>query len=323
MEVYDGFVEIKNCRFAEFEDDNWGTEGERLAAGLTQVAKYSTWSVDPRNSVEGLQFGDHVDHNAYFRVADTGENQISFTTITDKDGSLGFSQGQPARLYPNEDFLMEATTATPNWDANLNGYGELLSGASWGQIVFAPIPPSPGFNNSDKPTVNFRRVDDPGGSPIDSPFIYSSITVPLSPIEGGNEKPRYPLNLPVQQVADVQGANTEKRYYRISYGADYLTLPNIPADFTLSLRFTESVGDAVFFEIPIHSPNLPSVVALNQQGVIQESNLNNLLSSTSIVSAWYWDVAGPTIYLRIVSNINQGQSLHPEGTEVEIQVDGQ
>lgn len=322
IEVYDGFVEVKDCRFAEFEDDSWGAAGDRTAAAFTQVAKYSTWSVDPRNSVESLQFAN-VDHNAYFRDALDGENQISFTSIVDKDGSLGFSQGQPARLYPNEDFLMEATTATPNWDANLNGYGELLSGASWGQIVFAPIPPSPGFSNSDKPAIDIVRIDDPGGTPTTSPYTYSSITVPLSPIEGGNEKPRYPINLPVQQVADVQGTNTEKRYYEISYGADYLALPTLPTDFTLSLRFTESVGDAVFFEIPIHSPNLPSVVALNQQGVIQESSLNNLLSSTSLVSAWYWDVAGPTIYLRIVSNINQGQSLHPEGTEVEIQVDGQ
>jgi hypothetical protein len=225
IEVYDGFVEIKDCRFAEFEDDNWGTEGERLAAGLTQVAKYSTWSVDPRNSVEDLQFGDHVDHNAYFRVADTGENQISFTTIVDKDGSLGFSQGQPARLYPNENFLMEATTAAAQPDSNLNGFKEPLGGASWGQIVFAPIK-VPAFNPWEEPEIEIVRIDDPGGNPSTSPYPYSSITVPLSAIDGGNGLPKYPINLPVQQVADVLGANTEKRYYKISYEvADYGATP--------------------------------------------------------------------------------------------------
>jgi len=317
IEVYDGFVEVKDCRFAEFEDDSWGAAGDRTAAAFTQVAKYSTWSVDPRNSVESLQFVN-VDHNAYFRNALDGENQISFTSIVDKDGSLGFSQGQPARLYPNEDFLMEATTATPNWDANLNGYGELLSGASWGQIVFAPIPPSPGFSNSDKPAIDIVRIDDPGGTPTTSPYTYSSITVPLSPIEGGNEKPRYPINLPVQQVADVQGTNTEKRYYEISYGADYLALSSLPAEFTLDLRFTESESDAVFFEIPMPLSSTPAVSSSSTIAFIPTLPL--LLSSTSADSGWFYDTNDDVLYLRVTSVLKPGYSLNLEGTEVKISV---
>ena len=322
IEVYDGFVEIKDCRFAEFEDDSWGTEGDRRAAALTQVAKYTTWSVDPRNSVEGLEFGGSVDRKAYFRDALDGENQISFTSIVDIDNSLGY--GANTRLFPNEDILSEANGLVLNPDSlatpGLNGYAESLNDTSWGQILFEPIPANP-FSSSDLPTIKVERVLDPlAASPSTSGYPYFSKTVPLSPLEGGNGKPRYPLNLPIQSVNDI-GLAAKGRYFRVSYDFDWPILDPVPADFSLSLRFTNDVWDAVFFEIPMPASSSPSV----QEGVLALTlapDLQTLLMSTSQLSEWYWDSTNNVIVIRVVSDLNPGQSLALEGTETIISVSG-
>lgn len=328
VEIYDGLVEVTNCRFAEYEDAlmSSGTtypDDYRLAAGLSQVAKFTTWSIDPRNTVNSLTF-ENVDREVYFRDPLPGENQTAFTVINDTDGSLGY--GTNVRLFPNVGFLSYSSGGTQHTDSQLspglNGWSAPLNsnGDSWGQIVFAPITGGQ-FGGAAKPLITMERIDDPAGTPTASGSPWESETVPLSPQEGGNGEPRYPINLAVQRANDVGTSGTLK-YYQIEY--DSVTWQgNVPAEVDVYLRFTEEVDDVVILEFPFPAPPNFVDVAVNGTSRTVSGSLAALLSQSSSSSEWYYDVTNEVIYIQISANLKPTHSVILEGTQTRIEVTSQ
>ena len=324
VEIYDGLVEVTNCRFAEFEDAlmSSGTtypDDYRLAAGLSQVAKFTTWSIDPRNTVNSLTF-ENVDRTVYFRDPLPGENQTAFTVINDTDNSLGY--GTDVRLFPNVDFLSYSSGGTLHIDSqslpNLNGWSAPLptpsSGDSWGQIVFAPITGGQ-FGGAAKPLITIERIDGSSGPPTASGSPWESETVPISPQEGGNEEPRYPINLAVQRASDV-GPGGTLMYYQIEY--DQATWQgNVPDEVDIDLRFTESKNDVVILELPYPSAGVGQTIDVSVfgQGLTMANDLSALLGDYGTVSGWFHNSSSETMYVRIVAALAPSHTVALEGTQ--------
>jgi hypothetical protein len=259
VEAYDGFVEVDGCRFAEFTDldldDPMGPPvyGVRKAAGLTQVAKTSTWSNDPRNVVRACEFGTNVSRTAYLRDPISGDNQIAFTFIVDEDDSLGY--GADVMLFPNVDFLgLDQPLAVFHPDAlppatGLNGYvvparnaSAPTSGLAYGQMALKVNFPNP--NEALYGDTTWTPIFDPAGAATaGSPW--TSHTVPVDTGAGGSGNLTFPVSL---EIGDPSLSAAEVRYYAVDF-------PNrnghvLPASYDLWLRFTPNVDDVVYLEIP-------------------------------------------------------------------------
>lgn len=316
IEVYDGLVRVEDCRFAEFEDlaRSSGTtypDDYSLGAGLTQVAKHSTWAVDPRNSVSGLEFGTNVDRELYFRDPATGDNQIAFTTIVDETGCLGFNAYD--RYFPNVAFSDPGATATFYGDAfgspGLNGYRQAAADEIWGHLIIAPDDEGK-FGGNDDPTMSIRQGVGP---------VWDASTTPISQSAGGSGAPQYPINLEVQPETDfLPGLN--RKQYQVTWGPEWATagLPE-PRAMSIYLQFTESENDAVFLQIPVGDAPVgyPNLNLYEGVFLIPPLNdLNALLALTSDSHAWYLDSSSsPRVaYIRIVAKLESGHLPGEEGT---------
>lgn len=341
VEIYDGFVEIEDCRFARFTDLDLGQPPLtplRRAAGVTQVAKRSTWSNDPRNVVRGLDFGTNVDRRAYLRdyEAVSGDNQIAFTFIADEDDSLGYGSG--VLLFPNVDFLgANQPLATAYGDVpftapGLNGYVVFAvnaepssAGLSFGQLTLKPHYAG-GTPPADMDSMSFTQVFDPSGTPTDGePWV--CVTVPVDPLLGGSGEYSFPVSL---ETGDDAVA-AEVRYYRIAYPAGHTT--PVAKNLDLWLRFTPRVGDVVFVEIPYAGGTGPggkpsSVQYVNSQSdlvtIIEFSPststpLQEFLTSPTEQAFWYVP-SNLTLFLKLTSIVKQGYSPYPEGTQIEFRI---
>jgi parallel beta-helix repeat protein len=301
VEMYDGFIEITNCRFAEFEDRDLGSAGYRFAAGLTQVAKVSTWINDPRNRVSGLEFHDtSVDRTVHFRDTANGNNQIAFSTIVDEDDSLGYGIG--VMLMPNTPFLTAfqgaAMFESDSGTAGLNGYYVPLSSASYGQVAVR-------LNTALEDwldTTYWRRVDDPAGTP-DEGAVWECASVPTATIEGGGGAHIFPV------VVEV-GHGSSTPFYKMTYETSLSS--GFPADLTIWYRFAPDTGRAVFLEIPYDqgagsASGRPSAVKFwdVDQEPIDAIRLANpgLLFTTTFEQAWshYTTPSGAVLILKLTS----------------------
>jgi hypothetical protein len=332
VEVYDGFMEIQNCRFAGFEDLDLTTVGQghgyRWAAAITQVAKQSTWINDPRNVVRNLEWGNDVDRKIYFRPPPSGENQIAFTTIMDEDDSLGY--GVDILIFPDVPFLDSHSLATFYPDqgtTGLHGYAVPLKsaaqplGSQHGQLAMRLHLPG-GALPADLKQTSWLRVKDPSGSQPMEGSPWTAESVPTDSDEGGTGVFVFPVTV---EVGDSGLSEADVRYYRLSY--PLRSASALPTTFDIDFRFAPDVGKVVFLEIPYDLGNgsggRPSLVefrnAQNTKVTLTEYSGNTFLGFLTVADAQaFWHVPTPSgkrLFLKLTSLVQDGYSLHPDGAQ--------
>lgn len=315
VEMYDGYVEVQDCRFAAFADRNLGTTWPRTGTALTQVAKISAWANDPRNRVRRLEWKD-VGRRISFRPPEAGQNQIAFTLVVDEDGSLGY--GANVALMPNVPFLVaHRSNATFSSGANngLNGYFVPLSptssGAKYGQVTVELNTNGllPGTLNR----TSWSRILNPGGSEV-AGASWIAESIPTDAPAGGHGEFAFPVTVEV-------GEKAAQLYYRMGYPDGPTTLPD---DLSIYYRFAPADGEIVYLEIPYDRPGTGKPSSVDYRDIfestqpgVEKTSLSDLLAANEHLA---WFHSAQSLYLKMTSQTEDQQSPFPFGTELEVRV---
>lgn len=325
IEMYDGFNEVENCRFAEFKDlDLPSTYGYRFSGGITQVSQYADWAIDPRDTVRTLSFGNNVDRKAYFRDPSLGgtpvphnslNNQIAHNVIFDEDDSLEYNGGSAGYIMPYTRFLVEdspGSTAVAR-NTNLNGYAMLDTSVNYAQVsvkvddVTVPVTGQP-----CKMRV-VRMFDHPttGDPTEEGSYPFTCHTVGDCGPPPDSEKNEFPFNLGTEAPT-----GSTRHYYKMSW-PDVTQSSEWPTELTIQYRFAEADGHIIYLEIPYDGPDLFAGDVTYDSGtnMPEVTDLDALLA-TSLDHAWAHEDANDRVILKLTSERFDGQPLYPNGTEV-------
>jgi len=301
VEVYDGFLGIENCVFAEFRDKDlvrFSCSLNRKAGALHQVDYYNPWSVDPRNSVRGLTFINDASTRTrpvYLRTPQGVQSPTWCTSayliddgglanviLQDKDGCLGSSPG--SCVYPINPFLNPTSGAILDADWNaMRTSGPPVT--PYAQLDFAQL-----YTNTGTSAVTWD------GRPVlewvelhavvrDEWFIKGAPILDLCSAASERALPRYVINV----VTDD--------FYEYNYDPR-LPEGKWPVQISISLQFTEP-GRWVYVTIPMAVQPAAGLVEVNTVQATMASDAGALIAGTE--NGWWYDAALQRIHLKIVT----------------------
>ena len=301
VEVYDGFIGIEDCTFAEFRDKslaNASCSFDRKAGALHQVFYYNPWSVDPRNYVRGLSFvndGSTDTRPVYYRTPQGVHPPSSCTStyqlddgglanlvLQDKDGCLGTQPG--SSVYPPNPFLDPTSGATfdPDWNAMVTGGPPATP---YAQLDFAQL---------YSMTVTSTTTWD--GKPLLAAAALHAVTRDVWFVKAG-------------PVLDICSATSERPIPRIVsnvltddlYAYHYdpaLTASDWPEQISISLQFT-APGRWVYVTIPLAAEPPAAKVVVNGAPAPMAPDAGALYLGPG--NEWLYDAASQRIHLKIVT----------------------
>jgi hypothetical protein len=323
IEMYDGFIEVRDCRFANYVDLdldlNSSTKDDyRTGAAFTQVAKHSTWANDPRNRITTDPatlrplYWNNVARRAYFRDPEEGDNQIAFTLIVDEIDALG--HGAQVAVMPQVPYLIAHRSGWTEEDdlgtTGLNGYVVPLAAPS-NEAEYAQLTVELDTGNTFPPIfqrTTWARILDPETT-HQAGASWLAYSFPTSPSEGGHNAIGFPVAVEVGDAAD-----------EITYEMIYSLNPStLPPKLSVALRYAPEDGRVVFVEIPYLSALGPPAFVTFKDVVGADASADpvsdwaGLRASTEAVA---WFHSGSTIVLKLTSLSVTPNQPFPEGTEL-------
>ncbi|TAH35983.1 MAG: hypothetical protein EYC70_12100 [Planctomycetota bacterium] len=276
IEMYDGFNELRNCRFARFADLEIEPAGAvagqpfppqwRLSAALTQVAKISNWAIDPRNRVQGSPAGWILDASVqrpvYLRAGFPQSSQIHNTLIHDPDAVLDAREpgyfvpdyrGDPADPVP---FLLDGIPGAefePNrvGQVGRNGWWVADAAVDYAQLYVKVVP-----TDRQPDLLRVRRVFDPATSPEDG-LAYDAHAVKEALLRNSSE---FAFNL-----STGASAPGPQHYFRLALLAE--GQPYAPSDIKVHYSFAEREDEVIYLEFT--SPDGAATVVFGQPNDFQ------------------------------------------------------
>lgn len=311
VEVYDGFLGIEDCTFAEYRDKlltGGSCDLDRKAGALCQVFYYNPWAVDPRNYVDGLTFinqGATVTRPVFFRSLQgmvtpwwctspysLDDGGLANVVLQDRDGSLGPLPG--SNVYPVNPFLVPASGATLNTDWN----AMVTSGppaAPYAQLDFAQLHSMSGTSVTTwdgKPALFGAALH---ALTPDEWFVKGASIVDLCDAALERPIPRIVTNLPTDDIYE--------------YHYDPALLANDwPVKFMISLQFTEP-NRWVYVTIPLAAQPAANQVRVNGQQASMAVDGGTLYFGPG--NEWWYDPAQQRLHLKMLtggtgSTVNDG-----------------
>ncbi|TAH39419.1 MAG: hypothetical protein EYC70_01145 [Planctomycetota bacterium] len=324
IEMYDGYIEVEKCRFANFEDrqietidppiqleigDTFPPEW-RQGGALVQVAKASAWANDPRNRVRklgtsGLSFHNVV-RQVILRNTDPRSSQVINSVIYDPEGLLdadgdGAPEGTAGYFVPkgvtdpplSHPFLVDGIT-TAEWHSDaygeegINGYWVPGADVDYAQLFVK-------LTIDDPNTMPIKRIFDPQGAST------SGVTYDCRRIWEKDNQAWFVTNLST-------GAGTgslAQHYYELGF-RDTANPPQYyqPAKITLNYSFAEGVGEVLYLDFPIMPHPAISGLSLGITGNVtldsSPTSRSDVLTSASN-NAYYDDRNAGRVYMKLTS----------------------
>jgi len=301
VEIYDGFIGIEGCTFAEFRDrllSNASCSFDRKAGALSQVFHYNPWSVDPRNYVLDLTFvnrGSTVTRPVYFRTPqgqhapwwcssayDLDDGGLANVILQDKDGSLGPAPG--SSVYPLNPFLdpLAGTSFDADWNAMVTSGPP---SAPYAQLDFLQL-----YSLDAVSTITWDGKPVLSGAALhatvrDVWFVKGAAVLDLCSPTSERPIPRVVTNV-----------LTDELY---AYYYDPALLPTEwPERVSISLQFTEP-GRWVYVTIPLASVPAASQVKVNGQQAPLANDAGSLYFGPG--DEWWYDATQQRIHLKLIT----------------------
>ncbi|MFP8871305.1 MAG: right-handed parallel beta-helix repeat-containing protein, partial [Myxococcota bacterium] len=306
VEVYDGFVGIEGCVFAEYRDKSLSDGGcsfERKAGALHQVFYYNPWSVDPRNRVADLTFinaGGTSTRPLYFRTPQgfqspswcasefyLDDGGLANVILQDVDGSLSGTPG--SCVYPLNPFLdpVSGSTLNPDWNA-MSTSGPPPT--PYAQLDFAQLydlDATSTITRDGKPVLAIAGLH---CVTRDQWFIKSAPVLGICSPTEERPIPRIVTNV-------ITDDFYEYHYDPALIAADW------PVSLALSLQFTEP-GRWVYATIPLIAQPATADVVVNGTQAVMAADPGALHAGPG--DQWWYDVPGQRIHLKLVTSGSGG-----------------
>ncbi|MDP6409326.1 MAG: G8 domain-containing protein [Planctomycetota bacterium] len=301
VEIYDGFIGIEDCVFAEFRDkslSNGSCSFDRKAGALHQVFHYNPWSVDPRNSVRGLSFindASTTTRGVYMRTPqgiqppwwctstyNLDDGGLANVILQDKDGCLGTSPG--SSVYPINPFLDPTSGATLNadWNAMVTGGPPATP---YAQLDFAQLyyfDPDSTVTLDGKPVLAFAGLH---ALLRNQWFVKGGPVLDICDVTTERPIPRIVTNVITDDVYEY-------------YYDPVLPTTDWPEQISISLQFTEP-GRWVYVTIPLAALPPAKEVIVNGEQATMAPDAQALYTGPG--NEWWYDAASQRIHLKIIT----------------------